>query len=79
MTKGKVFFILSSFVIGGLSFASNLQAQSKPFFKDKTIRVIVAFSPGGGYDLWARLITRYMGRYITGNPHFIVQNMPGAG
>ena len=79
MTKGKAFVILSSLVIGGLSFTPNLKAQSEPFFKDKTIRVIVAFSPGGGYDLWARLITRYMGRYITGNPHFIVQNMPGAG
>ena len=79
MTKGKAFFILSSLVIGGLSFTPNLHAQSKPFFQDKTIRVIVAFSPGGGYDLWARLITRYMGRYITGNPNFIVQNMPGAG
>jgi len=79
MTKGKAVFILSSLVIGGLSFTPNLRAQSKPFFQDKTIRVIVAFSPGGGYDLWARLITRYMGRYITGNPNFIVQNMPGAG
>lgn len=79
MTKGKVFFILSSLVIGRLSFTPNLQAQSKPFFQDKTIKVIVAFSPGGGYDLWARLITRYMGKYITGNPTFIVQNMPGAG
>ena len=79
MTKGKAFFILSSLVIGVISFTPNLRAQSKPFFQDKTIRVIVAFSQGGGYDLWARLITRYMGRYISGNPHFIVQNMPGAG
>jgi tripartite-type tricarboxylate transporter receptor subunit TctC len=79
MAKAKAFVVLSSFVLCGLFSSSSLKAQSEPFYKDKTIRVIVAFSPGGGYDLWARLITRYMGRYIPGNPNFIVQNMPGAG
>ena len=79
MTKEKGFVVLSSLVIAGLLFIPSLKAQSDPFYNDKTIRVIVAFSPGGGYDLWARLITRYMGRYIPGNPNFIVQNMPGAG
>jgi tripartite-type tricarboxylate transporter receptor subunit TctC len=75
----KAFVVLCSFIIGCLSFTFDLKAQSEPFYKGKTIRVIVAFSPGGGYDLWARLITRYMDRYIPGNPNFIVQNMPGAG
>jgi tripartite-type tricarboxylate transporter receptor subunit TctC len=79
MGKGKAFVVLWSLIIGCLSFTFNLNAQSEPFYKGKTIRVIVAFSPGGGYDLWARLITRYMDRYIPGNPNFIVQNMPGAG
>ncbi len=41
--------------------------------------MIVAFSAGGGYDLWMRLIARHMEKYIAGNPSFIVQNMPGAG
>ena len=78
MAKRSTLLALTYLVIGGL-FAPVLVAQSEPFYKDKTIRIIVAFSPGGGYDLWARLISRYMGRYLPGNPNFIVQNMPGAG
>lgn len=60
--------------------AGDSAAQNEAlYYKDKTIKVIVAFTAGGGYDLWMRLITRHMGKYIPGNPHFIVQNMPGAG
>ena len=54
------------------------QAQTDTFYKGKTIRVIVGFTPSGFYDRWARLIARYMPRYIPGNPEMIVQNMPGA-
>ena len=53
-------------------------AQSEPYYKDKTVRVIVGFTPGGFYDRWARLLSRYMPKYIPGNPSFLVQNMPGA-
>lgn len=59
--------------------ASRLQAQGEPFYKGKTIRIIVGLSAGGGYDRAARLIARHMGKYIPGNPEIIVQNMPGAG
>ena len=55
-----------------------LHAQES-FFKGKQIRVIVGLSTGGGYDRAARLISRYMGKYLPGNPDFAVQNMPGAG
>jgi tripartite-type tricarboxylate transporter receptor subunit TctC len=79
MRKGKVFAVISAVVIEVFLFTTTLNAQSELFYKDKTIRVIVAFTSGGGYDLWMRLITRYMDKYIPGNPHFIVQNMPGAG
>jgi len=57
---------------------SSLRAQATPFYQDKTIRVIVGFTPGGFYDRWARLLSRYMPKYIPGNPNFIVQNMHGA-
>jgi tripartite-type tricarboxylate transporter receptor subunit TctC len=53
-------------------------AQFEQFYKDKTVRVIVGFTPGGFYDRWARLLSRYMPKYIPGNPNFLVQNMPGA-
>jgi len=49
------------------------------FYSGKTIKVLVGFGAGGGYDLYARTLARYMGRYIPGNPTFVVQNMPGAG
>jgi len=54
-------------------------AQSAPFYKDKTIRIIVGFTSGGLYDQYARLLARYMGKHLPGNPNVIVQNMPGAG
>ena len=49
------------------------------FYTGKQIRIVVGFAPSGGYDLYARLFARYMGKYIPGNPGFIVQNMTGAG
>jgi tripartite-type tricarboxylate transporter receptor subunit TctC len=54
-------------------------AAQEPFYKGKSIRIMVGFTPGGFYDRWARLYTRYMPKYIPGNPEMIVQNMPGAG
>lgn len=48
------------------------------FYKGKTIRLIVGFSTGGGYDQYARLLVRHIGRHTPGAPTYIVQNMPGA-
>ena len=53
-------------------------AQNEPFYSGKTVRIIVGFTPGGFYDRWARLLSRYIPKYIPGNPNFLVQNMPGA-
>jgi len=48
------------------------------FYKGKTVRLVVGFSPGGGYDVYARALARFYGRHIPGHPNVIVQNMPGA-
>ena len=48
------------------------------FYKGRTIFVIVGYSAGGGYDLYARVLAQHMGRHIPGNPTLIPQNMPGA-
>jgi tripartite-type tricarboxylate transporter receptor subunit TctC len=56
-----------------------LRAQSEPFYKGKTIRIIVGATAGGFYDRWARLLSRTMPKYIAGSPDIIVQNMPGGG
>src|SRR3989337_3518868 len=50
----------------------------EPFYKGKSIRLIVGSTLGGFYDRWARFFARYMPKYIPGNPDIIVQNMPGA-
>src|SRR5919201_1314519 len=49
------------------------------FYRGKTIRYIIGFGAGGGYDTYARLVARYISKYIPGNPTVIVENMPGAG
>ena len=62
----------------GLCLSRNGHAQTDPYYSGKTVRIVVGFTPGGFYDRWARLISRYMPKYISGNPNFLVQNMPGA-
>lgn len=54
------------------------QAQA-PFYRGKTITIIVGYQNGDGYDIWARLLAAHMNKHIPGNPGFLVQNMPGAG
>src|ERR1700754_2364885 len=54
-------------------------AAAQEFYRGKTIDIIVAPPPAGGYDQYARLLARHMGKHIPGNPGFLVQNMPGAG
>jgi tripartite-type tricarboxylate transporter receptor subunit TctC len=49
------------------------------FYKGKTVQVLIGFSAGGGYDIYARTLARYMGKHIAGNPTLVPQNMPGAG
>jgi len=49
------------------------------FYKGKSIQFVVGYGPGGGYDVYARLIARYLGKYVPGAPAVVVVNMPGAG
>jgi tripartite-type tricarboxylate transporter receptor subunit TctC len=49
------------------------------FYKGKTVQVVVGFGVGGGYDLYARALSRYLGKHLPGNPNVVVQNMEGAG
>jgi tripartite-type tricarboxylate transporter receptor subunit TctC len=49
------------------------------FYRGKTISIVVGFGPGGGYDLYARLLARHLGAHIPGDPNVVVENMPGAG
>lgn len=49
------------------------------FYKGKTVQIVVGFGVGGGYDLYARALSRYLGKHLPGNPNVVVQNMEGAG
>jgi tripartite-type tricarboxylate transporter receptor subunit TctC len=62
----------------GLIVAS-LPAAAQDVYRDKTITVLVGGTPGGGFDTISRIMANHMGRYIPGNPGFVVRNMPGGG
>ena len=75
----RLFVALASCLLAGASVATSAAAQDPAaFYKGKTVRIVVGFSPGGGYDLYARLVARHYARHIPGNPTVIVSNMPGA-
>jgi tripartite-type tricarboxylate transporter receptor subunit TctC len=64
----------------GLGLAVPAHAQSvEDFYRNRAITILVGFTAGGGYDLYARLLGRHIGRHVLGNPTILVQNMPGAG
>jgi tripartite-type tricarboxylate transporter receptor subunit TctC len=66
-------------ICASLAFIAPATAQDAAnFYKGKTVRIVVGFTPGGGYDVYARTLARHYGRHIPGNPTVVVQNMPGA-
>jgi tripartite-type tricarboxylate transporter receptor subunit TctC len=73
----KVLFLAIVFVVFYLIPGAGFAAPSS--FDGKTIRIVVGYSAGGGYDAYARVISRHIGKYIPGNPTVIVENMTGAG
>jgi len=72
----------AALLVAGIAVAASHQVEAQSvgeFYKGRQINVIASTGVGGDYDLAARTIARHMGKYIPGNPTFIVQNMPGAG
>src|SRR5438067_7883811 len=70
------------FALCGLIGACVPQAKADAiadFYRARTVSAVVSSSAAGGYDTLARVVARYMGRHLPGNPVFIVRNMPGAG
>ena len=63
----------------GTADAQTSGSAAGDFYKGRTISIVVGFSPGGSFDLYARMLSRHIGRHVPGNPSIIVQNMPGAG
>ena len=67
-------------IVLSLATLATARAQSvEEFYRGKTINLLVGFTTGGGYDLYARMLARHIGKHIPGQPTLVVQNMPGAG
>ena len=65
-------------IFAALSLSAPSRAQTD-FYRGKTINLVVGSDAGSGYDAYARLVSRHMGKHIPGNPAFVIQNQPGAG
>src|SRR6266851_4357010 len=84
MVGSRCIFALTVVTIGA-SAASTLAPTAArsdeiaDFYAGRTVQLVIGYAPGGGYDDYARLVSRHIGRHIPGNPTVVVQNMPGAG
>jgi tripartite-type tricarboxylate transporter receptor subunit TctC len=81
MYRFKAYFLTLGICIAVL-FGSNQPAKADDvasFYKGKTVSILIGFSAGGGYDIYARVLAKYLGKYIPGNPTVVPQNMTGAG
>ncbi len=63
----------------GVQGGANAQDAVANFYRGKQLSLFVGSAPGGGYDLYARIVQRHLGKHLPGSPDIIVQNMPGAG
>jgi tripartite-type tricarboxylate transporter receptor subunit TctC len=68
--------ILVAFALSASASAADPVAD---FYQGKTMRVIIGYGAGGGYDIYGRLAAEFLGKFIPGHPTVIPQNMPGAG
>src|SRR4051794_30639892 len=70
----------AAILFGAAVIASSAQSQTlEQFYKGKNINLIIGYSAGGGYDVYARLLARHLGKHIPGTPNIVPQNMTGAG
>jgi tripartite-type tricarboxylate transporter receptor subunit TctC len=76
MFRQRLALVIASLVI---VFIASSPAGAQSFFAGKTMRIVVGFAAGGGYDTYARTIGRHLGEHIPGNPTVVVENMTGAG
>lgn len=75
--RKKVLYLLTGLLFIGVLYMP-VEALAAPYYEGKIITFIVGSAPGGGYDRIARLLSKYLPKYIPGKPSFVVQNMPGA-
>jgi len=71
--------VLATGMLASGAIPASAQSAVESFYKGRTVELVVGTVPGGGYDLYARLIAQHLPRHIPGRPTVIVRNMPGAG
>ena len=67
------------FIVAAISPNWRVAQGAEQFYSGKTIQIVVASGPGASTDIGARLVGRFLGKHVPGNPNTLVQNMPGAG
>ena len=72
-------FKLGLVAVAILGLANAVHSTNHEFYRGKTLRFVVAFSPGGTFDAYTRVIARHFGKHVPGNPTVVVENMTGAG
>jgi tripartite-type tricarboxylate transporter receptor subunit TctC len=72
-------FLSAILIAAGFVQPAWAQKSVEDFYRGKNIDLAIGYSPGGGYDLYARMVAQFMGKHIPGNPNVIPRNMPGAG
>ena len=80
-TSNVLFKLVCGSVIAGAALMTPpaVAETAEDFYKGKRLRMVIGYSAGGGYDAYARILARFIGKHIPGQPSVVAQNMPGAG
>ena len=76
--SGLVVRCLAAASVALLAFGTSVRADEPVSFKGKSVRMLIGFPVGGGTDQSARLVARFLSRYLPDEPVIVPQNMPGA-
>src|SRR6266852_8811197 len=84
MVGSRRIFALTVLIIGASAASTFAPTAARcddvaDFYAGRTVQLVIGYATGGGYDDYARMLGRHIGRHIPGNPTVVVQNMPGAG
>jgi tripartite-type tricarboxylate transporter receptor subunit TctC len=79
---GKALTISVAVTLAAATFVCSTPSKADPvadFYRGKTLRMLIGYGPGGGYDIYGRLVAEFLPQHLPGNPTIVAQNMPGAG
>src|SRR5438094_10313534 len=79
---GKALVVGAAIALAAATLVWSVPIKAEPvadFYRGKTLRMLIGYGPGGGYDIYGRLVAEFLPRHLPGNPTIIAQNMPGAG